>query len=67
LWNRRMCLWCHDESPLIDVGLQNQELLSDNLYLGLRQPRARGEKYDEFVDNFVKAARNRFPNAYIHL
>lgn len=42
-------------------------MLNDALYLGLRQHRVRGEKYDEFVDRFVKAARKRFPKAYIHL
>lgn len=45
---------------------QNQELLDDELYLGLRQSRARGEKYDEFVDKFVQACRKRYPKAYIH-
>jgi len=34
--------------------------------LGLRQQRVRGEKYDAFVDNFVQAARKRYPKAYIH-
>ncbi|KAJ5330456.1 hypothetical protein N7476_000239 [Penicillium atrosanguineum] len=51
---------------VLDCGTDNEELLNDDLYLGLRQPRVRGEKYDEFVDNFVKAARRRFPTAYIH-
>lgn len=46
---------------------QNEELLSDDLYLGLRQHRERGQKYDDFVDKFVQAARKRFPKAYIHL
>lgn len=47
--------------------LQNQDLLNDELYLGLRQPRARGQEYDEFVNKFMKAARKLFPKAYIHL
>lgn len=66
MWNKRTFSWYHDGTSLIAIA-QNQELLNDDLYLGLRQPRARGEEYDEFVDNFVKAARNRFPKAYIHL
>jgi malate dehydrogenase (oxaloacetate-decarboxylating) len=45
---------------------QNEDLLSDELYLGLRQKRVRGEKYDEFVDRFVQACRTRYPKAYIH-
>lgn len=45
---------------------QNEDLLNDELYLGLRQKRARGERYDEFVDRFVQACRKRYPKAYIH-
>lgn len=46
---------------------QNEDLLNDELYLGLRERRVRGKEYDEFVDKFVQIARKRFPNAYIHL
>ena len=46
---------------------QNEELLKDELYLGLRQPRVRGNKYDKFVDTFVQSARKLYPRAYIHL
>lgn len=45
---------------------QNKELLDDPLYLGLRQPRVRGEKYDQFVEKFVRACRKRYPKAYLH-
>ncbi|GME46992.1 Malic oxidoreductase [Neofusicoccum parvum] len=57
-----------DEVDLIVVsdGEQNEELLNDDLYLGLRKPRVRGEKYDAFVDKFITAARKRYPRAYIH-
>lgn len=41
-------------------------MLEDDLYLGLRKSRVRGEKYDEFVDKFVSACRERYPKAYIH-
>ena len=41
-------------------------MLDDELYLGLRQRRARGEKYDEFVDTFVNSCKKRYPRAYIH-
>ncbi len=46
---------------------QNQQLLLDKLYLGLRRPRVRGKNYDEFVDRFVQAARKLYPRAYLHL
>ncbi|KAF7504580.1 hypothetical protein GJ744_002075 [Endocarpon pusillum] len=57
----------HRTLPVVlDTGTDNQNLLTDELYLGLRRPRVRGDEYDEFVDKFVQAARKRYPNAYIH-
>ncbi|KAL4939993.1 hypothetical protein BDV06DRAFT_197604 [Aspergillus oleicola] len=63
------CAGIHPSRQLpvvLDCGTNNEKLLNDELYLGLRQRRAKGEEYDQFVDNFVKAAKKRFPNAYIH-
>jgi malate dehydrogenase (oxaloacetate-decarboxylating) len=51
---------------VLDVGTDNHELLSDELYLGLRRPRTRGEEYDGFIDRFVQTCRKRYPKAYIH-
>jgi malate dehydrogenase (oxaloacetate-decarboxylating) len=51
---------------VLDCGTNNEEFLKDDRYLGLRKPRVRGEKYDEFIDIFVQAARKRYPKAYIH-
>ncbi|KEZ43952.1 hypothetical protein SAPIO_CDS4154 [Scedosporium apiospermum] len=51
---------------VLDCGTNNSELLNDELYLGLPQPRVRGQEYFEFVDKFIRAARRRFPKAYIH-
>lgn len=54
-------------SPSITLtNQQNKDLLNDDLYLGLRKPRARGEKYDKFIDTFVEACRERYPKAYLH-
>lgn len=50
----------------LDCGTDNEELLSDELYLGNRHPRVRGERYNDFVDRFVAAAKKRYPKAYIH-
>ncbi|KAJ5983024.1 hypothetical protein N7481_005123 [Penicillium waksmanii] len=66
-----LCAGIHPARQLpvvLDCGTdtQNEELLNDDLYLGLRQHRARGKEYDDFVERFVKSARKRFPKAYIH-
>ena len=50
---------------VLDVGTNNQVLLDDPLYLGLRQQRVRGEEYLAFVDEFVAAAQGLFPKCCI--
>jgi malate dehydrogenase (oxaloacetate-decarboxylating) len=49
----------------LDVGTDNQDLLGDDLYIGWRKPRLRGEAYDAVVDEFVKAVKARFPKALL--
>ena len=51
---------------MLDCGTDNAELLNDDLYLGLREKRVRGKRYNDFVDTFVGAARKLYPRAYIH-
>jgi malic enzyme len=49
----------------LDVGTDNKELLGDDLYIGWRQPRLRGEAYDAVVDELVRAVKLRFPKALL--
>jgi malate dehydrogenase (oxaloacetate-decarboxylating)(NADP+) len=49
----------------LDVGTNNEELLRDPLYLGLRQPRVRGGEYDAFLEEFVTAMQEVFPKSCI--
>jgi malate dehydrogenase (oxaloacetate-decarboxylating)(NADP+) len=50
---------------VLDVGTNNQELLEDQLYIGLRQQRARGDEYMAFVDEFVSVAQGLYPKSCI--
>src|SRR5512136_1949464 len=49
----------------LDVGTDNKALLEDELYLGWRHPRLRGEEYYTLVDEFVRAVKYRFPKALL--
>jgi malate dehydrogenase (oxaloacetate-decarboxylating)(NADP+) len=49
----------------LDVGTNNQGLLDDPLYLGLRQNRVRGDEYNAFIDEFVETVQALYPKCCI--
>ncbi|PSW06310.1 NAD-dependent malic enzyme [Photobacterium lipolyticum] len=50
---------------VLDVGTNNPQRLSDPMYMGWRHPRITGQEYDNFVDEFIQAVKQRWPDALI--
>jgi malate dehydrogenase (oxaloacetate-decarboxylating) len=50
---------------LLDVGTDNKDNLADPLYVGWRHERVRGQEYDDFVEEFVSAANERWPHVLL--
>jgi malate dehydrogenase (oxaloacetate-decarboxylating) len=50
---------------MLDVGTNNQELLDNPHYMGLRHKRIGQAEYDEFVELFIRSAQKRWPGVMI--
>ena len=51
---------------VIDAGTNREELRNNPNYLGNRHERVRGERYYDFIDQFVETAERLFPKLYLH-
>jgi malic enzyme len=50
---------------MIDVGTNNERLLNDPLYIGLKQKRLTGYAYYEVIERFVQGVKRVFPRALL--
>ncbi len=50
---------------MLDVGTNRESLLNDPTYVGNRHARIRGERYDAFIDAYVKVVTRLFPGVML--
>jgi malate dehydrogenase (oxaloacetate-decarboxylating) len=50
---------------MLDAGTNRQSLLSDPMYIGNRHARVRGDRYDAFIEAYVRAVSKLFPHALL--
>jgi len=62
------CAGIHPDETLpilLDVGTNNKERLADPLYVGWRHERITGAEYDDFIELFVSAVKERWPDVLL--
>lgn len=59
------CAGIHPEvclPVLLDLGTGNSEKLDEPIYLGWKHERIRGQEYDDFIEEFISAVTERWPD-----
>jgi len=49
----------------LDVGTNNKRYIEDDLYLGLKQERLRGDQFYEFMEEFLMAVKDKWPKCLL--
>jgi len=50
---------------LLDVGTDNQQTLTNPMYVGWCHERVRGPAYDDFIDAFVQSVKKKLPHVLL--
>jgi len=50
---------------MLDVGTNNQSLIDNPMYMGVKKPRITDDEYFDFVDTFIQAVKRRWPNVLL--
>lgn len=50
---------------MLDVGTNNEALLADPEYLGIKERRLEGAEYFDMVDEFIQAVFGRWPGVVV--
>lgn len=62
------CAGIHPEvclPVLLDLGTGNSEKLDEPIYLGWKHERIRGQEYDDFIEEFISAVTERWPDVLL--